>query len=152
MKYSFSFRMKSVPVILFYLLIAISFSSAAPSPFSIVPTPQSIKTTPGVFTFKANMGICIKGAMKTNNQSAGFELAASINNAFKMLLKVQPEAQPAQLLDINLFQDGYLFNDSTLRGIRYKDEYYQLTVTPTRIIVRSATPRGIMHGVTSLIQ
>ena len=117
-----------VPVILFYLLITTNFSLAATSPFSIVPTPQSIKTTPGVFTFKANMGICIKGAMKTNNQTAGFEFASSISNAFKMQLKVQPESRPAQLLDINLFQDGYLFNDSTLRSIRNKDEFYTISV------------------------
>jgi len=141
-----------VRVALFYFLCTVAFASAAPSPFSIVPTPQSIKITPGVFTFKPGMGICIKGALKNISQTAGFELASSINNSFKIQMKVQQETSPAQLLDINLIIDGNLFSDTSLRSIRNKDEFYLLSVTPTRIYLKSASQRGIMHGVMSLIQ
>jgi hypothetical protein len=151
MRLHISVRIILVPVILFSSLIATTFA-AAPSPFSIVPSPQSVKIIPGVFTFKNGMGVCIKGALKNINQTAGFELAAAINNSFNMQLKVQQETSPAQMLEINLYQDVNLFNDTTLRSVKFKDELYLLTVTPTRINIRAASQRGIMYGVMSLIQ
>jgi len=126
--------------------------AAAPSPLSIVPTPQSCKILPGVFKFKEGMGICIKGALKNVNQAAALELAASISSSFKMQLKVQQETSPTQMLDINLFQDAAVFNDTSLRSIKFKDELYLINVTPNRINIRSASQRGIMYGVMSLIQ
>jgi len=98
------------------------------------------------------MNICLKGGIKTNNQVAGFELAAAISNAFKFQYKVQAESSPAQVLEINLFQDEKLYSDSALRNVKSRDEAYVIVATPSRITVRAVSQRGIMYGVMSLIQ
>lgn len=125
---------------------------AATSPFTIVPAPQSCKVTPGAFTFRDGMHICIKGAMKNINQTAGFELAAAISNTFKYQYKIDPETSPAQVAEINLFQDEKLNSDTALRNAKNKEEAYTIIVTPSRIDVRAVSQRGIMYAVMSLIQ
>jgi hexosaminidase len=125
---------------------------AASSPFSIVPAPQSCKIMQGVFTFRQGMAICIKGSQKNLNQGAGFELAAAIGNSFKMQFKVQQESSPAQILEINLLQDEKLYNDTSLKDVKLKEEAYVISVTPSTINVRAVSQRGIMYGVMSLVQ
>ena len=144
--------MRIYPVLILALLIQTEMVRAASSPFSVVPAPQSVKIIQGVFTFRPGMNICIKGSMKNINLTAGFELAASINNAFNYQYKVQQESSPAQVLDINLFQDDKFYNDTALRNVRLKEEAYTITVTPSRINVRAVSQKGIMYAVMSLIQ
>lgn len=137
---------------LFILIIPATVDAASPYPFSIVPTPQSVKMLPGVFTFRQDMSICMKGALKNVNQAAGFELAAAISKAFNFQYKIQPESSPAQQLDINLFLDDKMFKDSALRNVSTIDEAYAITVTPSRMNVRAVSPKGIMHAVMSIVQ
>ncbi|MCX6276027.1 MAG: family 20 glycosylhydrolase [Bacteroidetes bacterium] len=134
------------------LLSATANVQAAMTPFNVVPSPQSVRMTQGVFTFKQGMNICIKGALKNNNQTAGFELAAAISNAFKYQYKVQQELSPKQFLEINLFLDDKLYADSVLRNAKNKEEAYTISVTTSKIVVRAVSQRGIMHGVMTLIQ
>ena len=99
---------------------------AAATPFSIVPAPQSIKMTTGMFTFKQGMSICLKGALKSSSQTAGFELAAAISNAFKYQYKITQEISPSQFQEINLFVDEKLYGDTVLKNAKYKEEAYKI--------------------------
>lgn len=139
-------------ILTFALLQSAYTLQASSTPYSIVPAPQSVRMTQGVFSFKPGMSICIKGGMKSMSQTAGFELAAAISKAFSHQYKVQYETSPSQLMDINLVLDDKFYNDTSVQNLKVKEEAYTVTVNPTRIIVRAGSLRGLMHGVMSLIQ
>ncbi len=152
MKKNSSIRLLLLSFGFILVLFATKLTFAASSPLNIVPAPQSVKMTQGVFTFRQGMAVCVKGGLKNITQTAGFELAASISNSFKYQFKVQQESSPLEYLDINLFLDDRLYADSVLRNVKYKEEAYTISVTPSKIIVRAISHRGIMYGVMSLIQ
>src|SRR5258708_2325247 len=107
---------------------------------AVVPTPAAIVHEVGMFALSASAPIVVADASDASAKVAA-SLADLIRRVNGMSLRIQPGAA----------RDGAIVLDLDGRG-GLGPEAYRLEVRPKRITIRAATPEGLFHGGTTLLQ
>ncbi len=107
---------------------------------AVVPNPAAIVHEVGMFALSASTPIVVADASDASAKVAA-SLADLIRRVNGMSLRIQPGAA----------RDGAIVLDLDGRG-GLGPEAYRLEVRPKRITIRAATPEGLFHGGTTLLQ
>ncbi|TDE45969.1 beta-N-acetylhexosaminidase [Flavobacterium rhamnosiphilum] len=121
--------------VLLFLLLAPMLVNAQQQP-SIIPKPVDLKMGNGNFTIDGNTTIQYKKSQKELKATADF-LASYIKNISGFSLKSNKAA--AKKVEFVIEKS-------------IQDEGYQLTVSPTAIVIKASSPKGVFYGIQSILQ
>lgn len=122
-------------ITLLLLLLASMLMNAQQQP-SIIPKPVDLKMGNGNFTIDGNTAIQYKKSQKELKATADF-LASYIKNISGFSLKSNKAA--VKKIEFVIEKD-------------IQEEGYQLNVSPTAIVIKASSPKGIFYGIQSILQ
>lgn len=122
-------------IILLFLLLTSMLMNAQQEP-SIIPKPVDVKMGNGNFTIDQNTAIQYKKSQKELKATAHF-FTSYIKNISGFSLKLNKAA--AKKIEFVIEKD-------------IQEEGYQLNVSPTTIVIKASSAKGVFYGIQSILQ
>lgn len=121
---------------LFFLLL-FSITVFAQNQFPIIPKPQSITTSEDNCTINAETVL-----LDASNSFEATFLKETILSQTGLDLKIQKKvAKASSVIELQI-----------LTTSTHKSDYYEIAITPNKVLLSSASPQGLFYAVQSLVQ
>ncbi|MVM34487.1 family 20 glycosylhydrolase [Spirosoma sp. HMF4905] len=126
------------------LLSYTAFAQTPDNQYNLIPFPARFSGQNGQFTISSNTRVVIAPATDASVKSVAQLFASQVKTANGLALTVAPTS-PALAKGSHIF---FTLNKKLVLG----DEGYKLTVTPGKVLVEAATPKGLFYAAQTMRQ